>query len=104
MAQPQRSTLSTGLPAALTSQNRPTQSSQRPVAREPMQPQTQRESSRDAEPQYVQPIPRRREAVASSQPAPSLRDVPASRTVERERFVSPLDHDWDTPAYMRRNQ
>ncbi|MFI5298433.1 MAG: cell division protein FtsZ [Polyangiales bacterium] len=106
MAQPQRTTMSTGLPAALTSQNRPVQSSQRPVAREPMQQprESSRESSRDAEPQYVQQAPRRREATTSSAPAQSIREAPASRTVERERFVSPLDHDWDTPAYMRRNQ
>jgi cell division protein FtsZ len=67
---------------------------------------------RESEPIFVQQTSARgvvrRESVPSSAPVHSVpreRDsAPVSREGGRERFASPLDQDWDIPAYMRRNQ
>ena len=62
-------------------------------------------SVRESEPLFVQQAPVRRPSAPSQAPvhSASREPAPASRG-ERERFVSPLDQDWDIPAYMRRNQ
>ncbi len=88
--------------AAISSQSnlRTTLPSQLPQAVQPLArtaPPTRSAPPRE-EPLFVQPV-RRRETAA-----------PASATVAREpasresRFASPLDQDWDIPAYVRRGQ
>ncbi|MBI2395444.1 MAG: cell division protein FtsZ [Deltaproteobacteria bacterium] len=56
------------------------------------------------EPLFVQPVSRRRETIPTA--APAREPAPVSRSYEArgERFASPLDQDWDIPAYVRRNQ
>ncbi len=65
-------------------------------------------STRDSEPLYVQQgQPRRREAAQAQAQAHVVREAAApSRSFEArsERYASPLDQDWDIPAFVRRNQ
>jgi len=86
-----RSTIPSSLPAAAA-----------PLARPVAQ---QRPAQREEAPLYVQPASRR--TMAPAQPAqPAREPAPVSRNFEArsERFASPLDQDWDIPAYVRRNQ
>jgi cell division protein FtsZ len=87
-----RNTLPSSLPTAAA-----------PLARSVSQPQ-QRPAPREEAPLYVQPTGRR-SSVPAQQP-PARESAPVSRTFEArsERFASPLDQDWDIPAYVRRNQ
>jgi cell division protein FtsZ len=66
--------------------------------------------AREPEPVYVQqPAPSRRPAVPASAHA-GLRDrepAPVTRGESRDRtavYTSPIDQDWDVPAFMRRQQ
>jgi cell division protein FtsZ len=76
-----------------------------------------RPAQRDSEPLFVQPQrrPATRETARESMPAapPSRTSRPVDEQAasarytseaRAERFASPLDQDWDIPAYMRRNQ
>ncbi len=86
-SQPQRSSIPHALPAQV-----------QPLARSVAPASSRRDSS---EPLFVQQGARRREPSSSM---PPREPAPPSRTEGRERFASPLDQDWDIPAYMRRNQ
>jgi len=85
-----RATIPSSLPAAAA-----------PLARAVTQP---RAPQREEAPLYVQPASRRSSVPAQQQPA--REPAPVSRNFEArsERFASPLDQDWDIPAYVRRNQ
>lgn len=96
--QQMRQTLPSSLPAAA-----------QPLARSVSQ---QRVTQPPQEPLFVQPM-RRRESTPSQEPRPVAREsrevretAPVSRNFEArsERYASPLDQDWDIPAYVRRNQ
>jgi cell division protein FtsZ len=66
-------------------------------------PQPQRAAAREPEPVYTAATRRRESLPASTirDAAPVSRD---SRSERGERFLSPLDADWDTPAYLRKQQ
>jgi cell division protein FtsZ len=79
-------------------------------------PQQRAPQQRDSEPLFVQAQPRvrhsgvpARESMPAAPPSRAAREEqPVSRgytsEARAERFASPLDQDWDIPAYMRRNQ
>lgn len=95
-SQNMRATIPSSLPAAA-----------QPLARSvsmPPQQRTQAPPPRE-EPLFVQPS-RRRDSAPSAEPRASREPAPVSRNYEArsERFASPLDQDWDIPAYVRRNQ
>lgn len=89
---PQISTTRNTLTSGLSHQNQP--AAVRPAR-----------TTREYEPAFVANGPasvRRRDSLA---PASVPTSVPREANVSsRERFVSPLDQDWDIPAYVRRNQ
>jgi cell division protein FtsZ len=74
--------------------------------------------AREQEPIYTQPMPVRRGVPAATASHPASRDMrdvrdvreaqPASvvRGADRnpDRYASPVDQDWDIPAFVRRNQ
>ncbi|GAC1352433.1 MAG: cell division protein FtsZ [Polyangiales bacterium] len=85
------------------------QAMSQPVARQMPRParESGRESARDSEPLFVREPVRRRDTSPSMVPAqhPNVtREAAHAPRNDRERFASPLDQDWDIPAYMRRNQ
>ena len=93
-SQSMRASIPSSLPAAA-----------QPLARS-MAPQRNTPVPSREEAMFVQPT-RRRESVPSQEPVrPSREPAPVSRNYEArsERFASPLDQDWDIPAYVRRNQ
>jgi cell division protein FtsZ len=55
-----------------------------------------------SDPREEAPYPTRRAGAANSPTQPSMGANSTSR--ERTAFVPPLDADWDTPAFQRRNQ
>lgn len=88
---PQISTTRTTLTSGLSTQH---QSPARPAR-----------TTREYEPALVAASPmstRRRDSLAPTSVPTSLPREPNASS--RERFVSPLDQDWDIPAYVRRNQ
>jgi cell division protein FtsZ len=58
---------------------------------------------RESEPLFVREPARRPTPVHQAATTREREPVPSSRE-RAERFASPLDQDWDIPAYMRRNQ
>jgi cell division protein FtsZ len=90
----------------------PVAHSQRVMAPPPPSRMPSRE--REQESLFVREAPRRSSVpsaapASSQQPKPSAQNAPrepasSTRVVDRERYASPLDQDWDIPAYMRRNQ
>ncbi|MBL8715325.1 MAG: cell division protein FtsZ [Myxococcales bacterium] len=89
--------------AAISSQSnmRTTLPSQLPQAVQPLArtaPPPTRTAPPREEPLFVQPVRRRETAAPASA---SVAREPASR---ESRFASPLDQDWDIPAYVRRGQ
>ncbi|MBK7400731.1 MAG: cell division protein FtsZ [Myxococcales bacterium] len=89
--------------AAISSQSnmRTTLPSQLPQAVQPLArtaPPPTRTAPPREEPLFVQPVRRRETAAPASA---NVAREPASR---ESRFASPLDQDWDIPAYVRRGQ
>jgi cell division protein FtsZ len=96
-------------PAAeeVPSQSRATLPSALPQQVQPLARQVSaRPAARDPEPIFVQPAPSRRAAPAASTHAPLRESAPVARAAERDRdrYASPIDQDWDIPAFVRRNQ
>jgi cell division protein FtsZ len=94
-SQQMRQTIPSSLPAAA-----------QPLARSVSHAPQQRATQPPQEPLFVQPT-RRRDSAPAVEQRPVAREVaPVSRNYEArsERFASPLDQDWDIPAYVRRNQ
>lgn len=90
-----QSQMRTTLPSSLPTAAAPLA---RSVSQQPRAPQ------REEAPLYVQPTSRR--PPMQTQQPPAREPAPVSRNFEArsERFASPLDQDWDIPAYVRRNQ
>jgi cell division protein FtsZ len=92
-----RATIPSALPAAA-------QPLARSMSRESVP--SQRPSQPREEPLFVQPSRTARASAPAPEPRASREVAPVSRNYEArsERFASPLDQDWDIPAYVRRNQ
>jgi cell division protein FtsZ len=92
-----RATIPSALPAAA-----------QPLARQMVRESvpSQRPSQPREEPLFVQPSRTTRTSAPAPEPRASREVAPVSRNYEArsERFASPLDQDWDIPAYVRRNQ
>ena len=105
---PQRMSVPTLTQPASMRAERPVYELQRQSAAPAAPPPSSRATRDSSEPLFVrssQQPPARRESVPSSAPVHSApRDSSIPTRNERERFASPLDQDWDIPAYMRRNQ
>ncbi len=95
-SQQMRATIPSALPAAA-------QPLARALSREVA---PQRASQPREEPLFVQPSRTTRTSAPAPEPRASREVAPVSRNYEArsERFASPLDQDWDIPAYVRRNQ
>ncbi len=106
--------------SSATSSSRMSMPSSLPQQVQPLARQVSRPApAREQEPMYTpQPMPSRRGIPAATASHPATRDLrdvrdlrepqPASvvRGAERntERYPSPVDQDWDIPAFVRRNQ